>query len=278
VTSGSANKALDRLYSAPLDQFTALRRELSAALRASGDAETSRVVAAAAKPTRTVWGLNQVARQRAELLRALFKARDAAAEAQRGAEAAQIRATVREYRDRAAEVVGAVRQALADAGVELTPAQARRIGETLQAASAEGPDARARLLAGRLAQDVDVDPFAGIEAGSTRRSRSTEPPRKDALPREREGAEAKAREREAQRQREERTRRTEEARARIAALGEEVREARAAARRAEVAAMRAQNDAEQARRHAADVEARWTRAREEQRETETERRRRDRSS
>jgi hypothetical protein len=269
VISDSAIKALDRLYSGPLDQFTALRGELAAALRATGEVEASRLVAAAAKPTRTAWGLNQVARKRADLLRALFKARDAAAAAQKGGDAAQIRATVREYRDHAAEVVGAVRQALADAGVELTPAQARRIGETLQAASAEGPDARARLLAGRLAQDVDVeDPFAGIEAGSGRRSRPQEQPRKDAVPRERGGAAAKAREREAQRQREDRTRRTEEARAGVAALGEEIREARATARRAEVAAMRAQTEAEQARRRVTDLEARWTRAREELREIE----------
>lgn len=254
--------ALDRLHSAPFDEFIALRRELAAALRGQGDAPSARLIAAVGKPTRTAWGLNQLAHKRAELLQALFEARDAAASAQRRGDAGQIRETVRVYRDRVAGVVGAVRQLLADAGMDLTAAQARRVAETLQATATEDPDARATLLAGRLTEDVGVDdPFAGIEVDATGIRERAKQPRNESAPRERDAARASAREREAQRK--EQARQIEEARARVAALEEEARDARATARQAEVAATRAQSEAERARLRVADVEARCARAREE---------------
>ena len=49
-------------------------KELVAALRARGEAAAAQAVAAAAKPTRTAWALNQVARARPELVEALLQA------------------------------------------------------------------------------------------------------------------------------------------------------------------------------------------------------------
>ena len=249
VPSAALATALDRLYSAPFDQFVAVRREIVEALRGSGDASTSRLVAAAAKPTRTAWALNQVARGQPELLRAVFSARHAAAASQHARDAAQIRETARDYRERVAQVVRAVRDLLAGQGVDLTVAQARRVGETLQAAAADESGVRRELVAGTLRRDIDsMDPFAGIEVGASRSPRQAEEPR--AKPAEKPGNE-------------ERARAVAGARKRVSELELEARDARAKARDAEVAATRTQRLAEQARRGVGEADERLARARDE---------------
>ena len=50
----------DDLYRAPLGEFTARRRELAAGLRAEGDKEGAKEVAAARKPTVAAWAVNQL--------------------------------------------------------------------------------------------------------------------------------------------------------------------------------------------------------------------------
>jgi hypothetical protein len=270
-------EALEGLYGAPFDEFVARRKELATALRTAGDVAGSRLVAAATKPSRTAWALNQVARRRPELLRTTFEARVRAASAQTGGE--DVRATARAFRERLAEVVQAAGDAAREDGSELTVAQGRRIAATVQAAAAgdEG-DVRERLMAGRLVADVDVDdPFAGLEIGPARErtgkrdeaeagkahAKSREPERAPARPRNHE-PEARARElekarerelekaRERERERHERER--EKARAKVAELEDEAREARVAAREAEVAAARARTEAERLRRAVEAVE------------------------
>ena len=278
IPSEGLSRALDTLYSTPLDQFVPVRRELAAALRGSGDASASQVVAAAAKPPRTVWALNQVARRDPQVLRALFAARHAAEESQNVGEARQIRDTARDYRERIADVVRAVRDILAGDGAELTAAQARRIGETLQAAAAQDSTARSELVAGRLSRDVDsTDPFAGIELSDARATRPTERRGKDHDAHE--GAAAaravrqvrEARQNEATRQereKHERARALEAMRKRISELEHGARDARAKARDAEVAARRAQELAEKARRHVDSSDEQVSRARAELRDLE----------
>jgi hypothetical protein len=255
--------ALDRLYGAPLAQFVALRRELSNALRAAGELPASRLVATAGKPTRTSWALNQVARRHPELLHALFEARDAAAPAQTQGDADQVRAAARGYRERVVSVVQAARDALREVGVGMNAAQSRRVGESLQAAAAGGDDARARLLAGRLAQDVDVeDPFAGLEFDAGRVGPPRAPQRADQDgSRAREAREQAARERKIEEERAQQRQAIESARQRVAALEEKAREARGLARDAEVAARRAQSSADRARQAAVEAESRLERAR-----------------
>jgi hypothetical protein len=248
--------ALDRLYAAPLDGFVALRRELAAGLRAAGDVAASAEVAAAKKPSRTAWALNQVARRRPELLRAAFDAHGAAAKAQSHGDAESMRETVRGFRDALGDVAKESGQIAADAGVPLSATQVRQLGETVRAAI--GGASRDLLLAGRLSEDSDVeDPFAGLDAapgrGGPRRTPTPGPPVENAA--------TKAREREAQRAREAAERAAEEARARIQALEQEARDARAAVREAEIAARRAEAEADRARRAAADAEERLSKAR-----------------
>jgi hypothetical protein len=163
------SEALGRLHAAPFESFLPLRRELAASLRAAGDAGAARTVAAAPKPTRTAWALNQVAHHRPELVKAMLGARDTAVSVQKKGEATAIREAIRESRARTTEVLHAARDVLVAAGFAVPVAQTRRMGETLAAASLEGSEARRLFAEGRLTRDLgQEDPFAGLEAGPVR--------------------------------------------------------------------------------------------------------------
>jgi hypothetical protein len=245
------SEAFDRLYGVPLDQFIALRHELSRALRASGELAASRQVAALAKPTRTVWGLNQVARRQPELLRDLFEARERAASAQLGSDAGQVRAALREYRDRVSEVVRAVRGVLADVGIELGTAQSRRIGETLQAASAGDSETRARLVAGRLDRDINSeDAVFGLEGDAPIPTGPRTERTDHVAVQRREAAARAAREQAFERERVEREQAIVKARQHVALLEKQAVEAHALAVALEASAKRAESAASHARRTA----------------------------
>jgi hypothetical protein len=262
-------EALERLADGPLDGFVARRRELASSLRAAGELPAARFVAAASKPSRTTWALNHVARHSPELLTHAFEARDAAAEALSSGDAEAARATARAFRERVAVVVQAAREAAAADGAELTAAHARRIGETVQAVSADGAEARAKLLAGRLAGDVEAEEaFAGIELRVRppvdEEPTAPEPAPVDELRRARE-------ERAARKAREAREAALEAARKREAlreAARQQVTRAEEDAHRAQTAAIDAEREAGEARarferaaRAAAEAEARVAEAR-----------------
>jgi hypothetical protein len=259
--AASVSDSLDRLYAAPLDGFVALRKELTAELRAAGDVAGSREVAAAKKPSRPAWALNQMARRNADDLKAAFQAHAAAAKAQASGDADTVRDTVRAFRDALGEVVKAAAGVADEAGVPLSAAQVRQLGETIRAAI--GGESREQLLAGRLTEDTEVDdPFAGLEASPGRKV--TPRARETAEKADRPGkvaAEPTARERDAQRAREEREREIEAAKRRLDALEHEAREARIAAHQAEVVARRAEAEAEKARRIATAFEGPLEKAR-----------------
>ena len=147
--AGAADGALDRLYGEPFDDFVRLRKEMAAALRAAGDVAASRLVMKAAKPSRTAWALNQVARRRPELVQAAFEARAKAADAQTSGEGEALRATARAYRERLASLVDAASDAVRQDGGELTVAQGRRISATVQAVAGADDERHARGAARR---------------------------------------------------------------------------------------------------------------------------------
>lgn len=269
VSSDAVSAALDRLYGAPLDEFVALRRDLAGALRKGGDASASRLVAAASKPSRTAWALNQLARRRPEILAAVLDARTTAAAAQKDGTSEAVRATARAYRDEVGRTVRAAIEILQEVGADLPAIQARRLGATVQALAGED-DGRTKLLGGRLVADVEVDdPFAGLEVGPGREQRTAEAPVRDDLAERRaartqraaQSAAEAARERAAELAREKKAQELEKARDRLRALEQEATEARATARQAEVAATRAQAEAERARRAVEAIERQLDEAR-----------------
>ena len=268
--SAAVADALDGLYAAPFDDFVTQRRELAAALRAAGDVAASRLVAAAAKPSRTAWALNQVARRRPELLRAALRGARAGgggAGDGRGRGSARHRTRVPRTPGRAGASGGRGRSRRRQRADHRAGPPHLRHGPGGRRRRTT-PDVRETLLAGRLVADIDVDdPFAGLELGRGalrahardvgRAARRRRPPRGARARGRARAREGRASAREA-REREQRGRRaSSRRRAReVAALEEEAREARVAAREAEVAAGRAQAEAERLRRAVEAVEKR----------------------
>jgi hypothetical protein len=253
-----ASEALDRLYAAPLERFVALRRELAADLRARGDARGSSEVAAAKKPSRTAWAINQLARHQRERLQAASDAYAAAARAQSEGEAEAMRSTARAFRDCLAEVVRAGAAILTESGARLGATQARQLSETVRAAVAGGPESLSRLMSGQLSEGLDDDdPFAGVGESPAGRSKKAPVDASKEELRRAAAAEKELKERAA------RERAVEEARQRVQALEEQARAARTAARQAEVALARAQAEADRCRREVNAVEERLAAARQE---------------
>jgi len=258
------NAALDELYAAPFDTFVSLRRELSTRLRGSGNAAGARLVAQAAKPTRTAWALNQVARAHPDIIAAIVRLRAAAATEQKTGDAQTIRDGVRRYRDAVGVAVRAVRSTLAADGVALSSTQARRLSETVQALSTDEIE-REKLASGRLTRDVEVeDLFAGIEVSEVARHPKRRAPAHDVKGSKVDAEAARGREAErlrVERERQERERAVEEARAHVASLERAVDEARKISMEAEREARRAQYDSDKAARALAELERKLERAR-----------------
>ena len=266
VGDAELREALDCLYAAPLEGFVAARRAVAAELKARGDVAGAQTVAAAAKPTRTAWALNQVARRHPERVRAMLEARDEAAAAQAGAKADELRDATREYRAHVADLVREVRGVLDAAGAQASAAQLRHVSETIQAASAADSDMRAQLAEGRLVKDVELDdPFGGFAAAPSL-PHAKPAKRADAgVERASERKRVEDEQRAAEREKARRQLARERAARLVAELEEKAREARAAARHAETAAARAGDEARRARRAADEVQVRLDKAREEER-------------
>jgi hypothetical protein len=241
--------ALERLYGVELDAFLALRKQLAGELRKAGDAVGAKALAAAPKPPRTAWALDQVARRQPELIQALLRARGEASTPAAG-DAEGFRQAVRDYRERVSDVVRAARERLQESGMDLNAEQTRRLTETLHAAcAAEGP-ARALLVAGMLTRDVKADdPLALLAVGSGPGA-SPQP----AL------AEKRDTERRARAQRDEAIA---SARARVAELEVEARDARAKSMAAETEAARTVREARAAKEAMDHADARLAAARKE---------------
>ncbi|MCZ0729395.1 hypothetical protein [Mycolicibacterium iranicum] len=142
----AVEEALDELYAAKPEEFTALRTKLAAAAKKSGDAEAARRIRGSRKPTAAAWVVNAFALQgtaRAELTDLGSRLREAHA----AMDGEAIRALTAEQRRLVDELT---RTALRDSGLP-SPSAALRddVTSTWQAAVAD-PDVAARL--GRLAK------------------------------------------------------------------------------------------------------------------------------
>lgn len=142
----AVEEALDELYAARPEDFTALRTKLAAAAKKSGDPDAARQISGSRKPTAAAWVVNAYALQgtaRAELTELGSRLRDAHA----AMDGEAIRALTTEQRKLVDELT---RTALRNSGLK-SPSAALRddVTATWQAAVAD-PDVAARL--GRLAK------------------------------------------------------------------------------------------------------------------------------
>jgi hypothetical protein len=159
-----AESRLQRLYGLPLEEFTQARDEAARQIRAE-DREAAEILAAARKPTRAAWVVNQLARIEPAGIRALLDSADRLREA-RAPET--VREAMREQRDALEGLVRTVRERL-----DLSEAGVERVRETLQAATID-PEARELLERGRFTRERQAAAFVPgeIGAGGSRRRRS----------------------------------------------------------------------------------------------------------
>ena len=234
-----AQDGLDRLFGAPLDEFTTTRNELAKQLKEDGHADEAAEVRSLSKPSVPVWVVNQLARVERSDVGELLEAGDALRKAQErvlreGGAADVLRDAAARQRDALHRLTQGARRVLENAGRPATAATLERVANTLQAASVD-EEGRRLLAAGRLTGELEpggFEVFGGLAAAPTKRPSSSA---RDELA-------------ERRRQRDERRERRHELQRNAQALAK-------AAREAERDADRAEAEAAEARRRAGELRA-----------------------
>ena len=167
---GDRDAALAALYQLPLEQFVPTRDQLARRLRAAGDRDGARQVAALRRPPVSAWAANQLANAApsavAELLdagAALRQAQQDALAGQPGA-ARQLRTATAHLRAAITRLSARAETLLVRAGHAASDATLTRLAATLQAAATGDDATRAALAQGRLPGDLDPAGF-GLDLG-----------------------------------------------------------------------------------------------------------------
>jgi hypothetical protein len=145
----SVDAQLDRLFEAPLEDFTRLRNELAAELKSDGRTEEAATIKAMKKPSLPVWALNQLARREPELIEKLL-------EVQRkiggGSTPKSIQVLTRSRREIAGALTKAARGILDEQGHAAGASTIEKITNTLFATNT--PEEIEALRAGRLSTEL----------------------------------------------------------------------------------------------------------------------------
>ena len=254
-----------RLYSMPLSEFTATRKQLADELRKKGRADEARAVARLRKPSAALWAVNRLATTERGRLSALF---DAVARLRQS----QLRdpktaaESLRAQRVALESLVARGRDVLTGAGLSASQQTLRRLSDTLMGAAVDREHADA-LRRGQLTEELPApgfEAFSGVRVPASPRLRlvrsaATSTPPSATPPADREALAARAAEAERRRAVEADTlaRRAADhardvseleverssARARVADLDRRLRTARRAARQATAAAKRVRRNA-----------------------------------
>jgi hypothetical protein len=251
--------ALEQLFTAPLDGFVETRARLAAALGAAGRKDDAQTLKKLRRPSPSAWAANQVVRRARAEVDAFLDAsarlrREQAAMLAKRTDRVAYQARADELRQATAALTDEARRVLSELGrgddrhlVERIVANAR--------AAALTDEARAALLEGRLAADLDggAAAFGGLLAEGAAVEILTAPSPVPPAPAPPATRGPTARELEARRRDEERARQLEAARREEAA-------ARATAAAAAATAARARSAVDEARRQLDDAEEALRRA------------------
>ena len=165
------------LYGLPLEEFTRERDTLARELKRGGKKEAAEEVRALRKPPVFVWAINQAARRRPEVTRALVKAGAELRKAQRAAVSGKspggLQEATRSHRRLVDELTGAAHEALEERG-GVGSAVVTKVAQTLRAASVDKEASKA-LVAGTLAGDVEQVGFGPLLSAVPSRPRRTRP-------------------------------------------------------------------------------------------------------
>lgn len=148
--------ALDELYTAPLDEFTAVRDALAGSLKESGDADAAKQVKSLRKPSVAAWAVNQLAHRHADEMEKLLALRDEMEDAG----AAQLRALGERRRSILAGLQKKASKILQDAGHGASAATLEKVTQSLQAGATD--DEVELLKRGRLTRELSPSGFAGF--------------------------------------------------------------------------------------------------------------------
>ena len=165
----ASDDEVDRLYGLPLEEFTAARNKLAAALKNEGKTEEADEVKNLRKPSISAWAVNQLARKERMQVRSLVTSADRLRKAQegllRGGAADELRASVERQREVVGALVRRAKEILREAEHPATEATLERIRETLTAVA--GNEEGARLVEqGRLETDLDPAGFGPMTAAA----------------------------------------------------------------------------------------------------------------
>lgn len=179
---------LDGLYAAAPREFVAERKRVREALVAEGRDDEARQVAKRKRPSASVWAVNQLARRApddvAELLDLGASLRAGERKLMRGGDAAGFMEDARTARQKVAGLAKRAEAYVAEAGQKPTVTLARKIAQTLQAASIADEETRERLAAGRLDEDLTPPSTFGSEGPIPARRHAPEREAAHARPRE----------------------------------------------------------------------------------------------
>jgi hypothetical protein len=174
---------LDRLYGLPLEEFTAVRDDLSKRVRAAGLRDQADEIKALRKPPVSAWAVNQLARKSPDDVAALARAGEQLGKAQAEALSSGGRERFAAARDEHAAALTKIGRRIApllqEAGRPASQATTERALRTLRAASLDD-ETRPELLAGRLQDDVEPAGFsllAGLELPARPRGRDAPAPK-----------------------------------------------------------------------------------------------------
>jgi hypothetical protein len=162
---GDPDAALAALYQLPLEQFVATRDQLARRLRAAGDRDSARQIAALRRPPVSAWAANQLASAAPNAVAELLEAGAALRQAQQGAlagqpgAARQLRTAGAHLRAAITRLSGRAETLLVRAGHAASDATLARLAATLQAAATGDEATRAALAQGRLPGDLDPAGF-----------------------------------------------------------------------------------------------------------------------
>ena len=157
---------VDGLFKLPLEEFTAARNALAAALKAAGSGDEAAAVKALTKPPLSAWAVNQLYWHHRKPFEQLMAAGDRlrkAQAAQLAGKPAELRGPMEAHRDAVAELTKRAAALLRDSGHPPTPDLTRRVTTTLEALAVYGNQDGAPQP-GRLTADVDPPGFEALTA------------------------------------------------------------------------------------------------------------------
>jgi hypothetical protein len=155
---------VDRLYQAPLGEFTAARNALAARIKAAQGADAAAHVKALVKPSIAAWVLNQLYWRHQPEFMALLMAGDALRQAQQqrlGGAEVDVAPSTRARQSAIDALLALATDVLKDGGHQPSPDMRQRLLGSLDALAAYGTGALAPR-AGRLTEDVPAPGFAAL--------------------------------------------------------------------------------------------------------------------